>query len=74
MNRKMRGRGRRRRRRKGTEIDSPVKVVTVVSVGLVSVVSVVVGVVGDSDSMGVGGVIVVWRRSGVEVGWSDGVG
>ena len=69
MNRKMRGRGRRRRRRKGTEIDSPVEVATVVSV-----VSVVVGVVGDSDSMGVGGVIVVWRRSGVEVGWSDGVG
>ena len=45
-----------------------------VSVRMMSVVSVVVGVVGDSDSMGVGGVIVVLTRSGVEVGWSDGVG
>lgn len=44
------------------------------SVPMVSMVSVVVGVVGDSDSLGVGGVIVVSMRRCVEVGWSDGVG
>lgn len=39
------------------------KVVTVVSVRMLSMVSVVVGVVGDSDSLGVSGVIVVSMRS-----------